>query len=104
MFVQPDTVYRCTIVWHNQPNVDEDVNIYAGEFPIYLYETAIDESIFFSLPVVEFEVGYDEGEWKMIAVHEPMWRLSALPLHKIALLYVQAWWHRWKFSTPNTRL
>ncbi len=103
MFVQPDTVYRCTIVWHNQPDVFEDVNIYAGELPNYLDHTTIDESIFFSLPVVEFAANYDEGEWQIIAVHEPIWRLSVLPLHQIALFYVQAWWHRWMFSKPYTR-
>lgn len=98
MRIQPNTMYRCTIVWHDQPDVYEDVEIYAGEMPEYLHHTAIDDSVFFALPAGQLHVGYDEGDWYIIAIHEPTWRLSDLPPHTTLILHLQALMRRWRWA------
>ncbi len=89
MKIQSDAMYRCTIVWHAQPDVTEDVLIYAGDFPKYLHHTDIDEQLFFAMPVAELTANYDEGDWTIVAIHDPVWQPSSLPLHRHALHYLR---------------
>lgn len=98
MRIQQNTMYRCTIVWHDQPNEPEDVEIYAGEIPEYLHHSAIDDSVFFVLPVSQLHVGYDEGDWYITDIHEPTWRLSDLPFHTTLILHLQALMRRWRWA------
>jgi hypothetical protein len=98
MQIQPNTRNRCTIVWHDQPDVKEDVEIYAGEMPEYLHHSAIDETIFFSMPANMLNVGYDEGDWYITAIHEPTWRLSDMPFHTTLILHLQALMRRWRWA------
>lgn len=88
--IQSDTMYRCTIVWHDKPEYDEDVVIYAGEFPIYLHGTYVDDDVFFALPSDKFVVGMDEGAWVLTAIHEPIWSLQELSMHDRIRFWIQS--------------
>ncbi|MFZ9856979.1 MAG: hypothetical protein ACO3F2_01420 [Roseiflexaceae bacterium] len=89
MKIQSDTMYRCTIAWHAQPEATEEVLIYAGDFPKHLYHTDIDAKLFFAMPVDQLAAGYDEGDWTIVVIHEPVWHPSNLPIHRHALHYLQ---------------
>jgi hypothetical protein len=52
------------------------MDIFVGELPLHYRHTAIDEQIFFEMPLADFFVGYDAGEWRIVEIITARWYLT----------------------------
>jgi hypothetical protein len=75
MPISANTAYLCAITWHDAPTDVEHMQIFAGELPDSYRYTAIDEQIFFELPVADLYVGYDAGDWCIVDIIAASWYL-----------------------------
>jgi hypothetical protein len=76
MHITPNTAYTCAITWHDNPTHVEYIDIFVGELPLHYRHTAIDEQIFFEMPLADFFVGYDAGEWRIVEIITARWYLT----------------------------
>lgn len=75
MPISANTAYLCAITWHHAPAQREYMHIFAGALPVSAWHSAIDEHIFFELPVADMYVGYDAGDWCIVEIIAASWYL-----------------------------